>query len=729
MTLLNPRTRRMALLGLALLPFLAADLAAQRERPQDRPGSRNVGRRGGGPTTRTNREQMWFAPTAEDWRKPCLVKWQRTWDDALALQKETGRAILVCINMDGEIASEHYAGVRYRRPETASLYDPYISVIASVYRHTPRDFDEQGRRIPCPRFGTVTCGEHIALEPLMFEKFLDGRRIAPRHIGVGLDGKELYDVFYAWDTDSVFKQIKDGSAGYPPVVPPKGDRPLAERAAGKDAADRSFVEAAYAAGDANLRRSLLESALQQGGAASTDLLRLAVFGNDPELAKLARQALAKADSETAAELMNEALRVPMDQAEKDLLVAALDRVGERSPRARTLAVVHRGLAGGSKTVDTKGWKEALAKGEAAPDNADTPAAAAPLLEQAEGLLKQALRPTATQRDVTAMFTDARNLALKAETTGAKGRRVNSAIAVAAYYLDDLKEAHARAEASVKGVPAEPDSYYTMIALGLFADSRRVAIREALTAKTPWPGEWLADVHAAYAVLAQHPDGDDTQVASHYDFLRELGALAEAGRVVDSGLKRFPVSAVLHDRLRWQALEEKGIAGMETVYDALLAAPDAANGLERFAGYASLIAAEYHRRERREPEALAAYERAVVHYDRAAKADPSTRAVVDREAVLCLAGRARIALEAGDLDRALRETLAAFNRRPEAANVLDGLNFSAVDTAKMLMVRLKELKRDAQAAELDAAFERLRKLDPQLLALPAYEFENAPTSRP
>jgi hypothetical protein len=718
------RVRRSALLGLALLPFLAAEAAAQRERP----GSRNVGRRGGGPTTRTNREQMWFAPTAEDWKKPCLVKWQRTWEDALALQKETGRAILVCINMDGEIASEHYAGVRYRRPETASLYDPYICVIASVYRHTPRDFDEQGRRIPCPRFGTVTCGEHIALEPLMFEKFLDGRRIAPRHIGVGLDGKELYDVFYAWDTDSVFKQIKDGAAGYPPPAPPKGDRPLADRAAGKDATDRAFVEAAYLTGDANVRRSLLETALQQGGQASTDLLRLAVFGNDPELAKLARTALAKSESDAAAELMNEALRVPLDAEEKDRLVAALDRIGEKSPRARTLAVVHRGLARGSTAVDAKSWKEALAKGEAPPENADTPEAARPMLEQAESLLKQALRPTATNRDVAALFTDARTLALKAEAAGAKGRRVNAALAVAAYYLEDLKEAHARAEASVKGVPAEPDSYYTMIALGLFADARRNAIREALNAKKPWPGEWLADVHAAYAVLAQHPDGEDSQVASHYDFLRELGALAEAGRTVDAGLKRFPLSPLLHDRLRWQALEEKGIGGMEQVYVALLSAPDADPGLERFAGYASLIAAEYHRRERRDADALAAYERALAHYDRAAKADPAARTTVDGEAVLCLGGRARIALEAGDLDRALRETLAAFARRPEASNVLDGLNFSAVDTAKMLMVKLREQKRDAQAAELDAAFERLRQIDPQLLALPAYEFENAPTSR-
>ena len=90
----------------------------------------------GGPGLRIGREQMWPAPTAEDWKKPCLITWQRTWEDAQAVSKETGRPILVCINMDGEIASEHYAGVRYRQPEIAALYEPYVTVIASVYRHS-----------------------------------------------------------------------------------------------------------------------------------------------------------------------------------------------------------------------------------------------------------------------------------------------------------------------------------------------------------------------------------------------------------------------------------------------------------------------------------------------------------------------------------------------------------------------------------------------------------------
>ena len=67
-------------------------------------------------------EQMWYAPTAEDWQKPPLIRWQRTWEDAVRLSQQTKKPILVCVNMDGEIASEHYAGVRYRDPEVAKLF-------------------------------------------------------------------------------------------------------------------------------------------------------------------------------------------------------------------------------------------------------------------------------------------------------------------------------------------------------------------------------------------------------------------------------------------------------------------------------------------------------------------------------------------------------------------------------------------------------------------------------
>ena len=163
----------------------------------------------------TTREQMWSAPTAEDWKKPCLLTFQRTWEDALDVARKTGRPILACVNMDGEIASEHYAGVRYRQPEMAALYEPYVCVIASVYRHTPRDHDPSGARVECPRFGTVSCGEHVQAERELYERYFEGVRVSPRHIVLDLEGKKSQDVYYSWDTATVLTGFVKGVEGWP----------------------------------------------------------------------------------------------------------------------------------------------------------------------------------------------------------------------------------------------------------------------------------------------------------------------------------------------------------------------------------------------------------------------------------------------------------------------------------------------------------------------------------
>ena len=210
------------------------------------------------PPPRGSREAMWPAPTAEDWRRPCLITWQRSFEDARAVSEETQKPILVCVNMDGEIASEHYAGIRYRDPDIAKLYEPYVCVIASVYRHNPRDHDEEGRRILCPRFGSVTCGEHIWIEPGLFEQFFEGQRVAPRHIAVELDSKEMYDVYYAFDTDTIFDTLREGieQREIQPKTIVRGDRTLGERVASPDVEDRMAVEAAYLAGDRAARRKV-----------------------------------------------------------------------------------------------------------------------------------------------------------------------------------------------------------------------------------------------------------------------------------------------------------------------------------------------------------------------------------------------------------------------------------------------------------------------------------------
>ena len=681
------------------------------------------------------RESMWPAPTAEDWKKPCLVHWQRTWDDAQAVSKETGKPILICVNMDGEIASEHYAGIRYRDPSIVALYDPYVCVIASVYRHNPRDYDDQGRRILCPRFGTVTCGEHIWIEPTLYDKYFEGRRIAPRHIMVELDQKEVYDVYYAWDTQTIFTALKTGIANRPP--PPdlaRLDRPLEQRVLSKESGDRAAVEEAYLAGTTEERRALLKIVVAHPEATSTDLLRLSIHGLDRELARLARQSLAQSSDPAAIDLLLEALKVPLDAAERDALIGALVRMGEKSPRAKTLAAVFQGLGQRSSALDSESWSKALEKADARAQETALPvletrlgqqeykAAARPedaeaRLEFAETVLEHALRGTNDRRFARLEFEDARRSALEAEKLGAKGWRVDAALALAAARLDDLDTAHARAESAVKNLPADVQGWSAAEVLALFAEGRQAAIQKALREKRDWPPQWLSDANSAWGVLERHPLALDRHYAAHFDFLLQLGAFAQASNLLDAGLARFPSSWLMHERLRGSILREKGAEGLEPAYAQLLATKPEWKELEWFAGFASIVSAEYLRKASRMDEALAAYQRAIAHYERCIAANAETRASSDHYVAIALAGRARVYYEQHQEEPAVTELLASFTRKPEAAGSLDGLNLSPADTSRMLRARLVALKRDDLVARLDAA---LAKIPPELLQLPAYE---------
>jgi len=698
---------------LAVLVLLAASAAGQGP-----PGSR---------------EAMWPAPTAEDWSKPVQIEFQRSWEDAVAVSRETGKPILVCVNMDGEIASEHYAGIRYRDPEIAKLFEPYVCVVASVYRHNPRDYDERGRRILCPRFGSVTCGEHIWIEPILYEKYFDGERVAPRHVAIELDGSEVYDVYYAWDTQSVFDTIEHG-LGDRPAPPPvvRGDRPIVERVASRHVADREAVEGAYREGDEALRRALLEAAIETGEDAPLDLLRLAVRGFDPEMAALARRALAKTDDPDATGLLADALAVPMEEEQREALIGALERIGDEAPRARTLAVVHRGLSSRASAIDPSAWTSAVEDG-APPAGLDEEVVRARLeyqdqtlasrdpgakLELAESFLARAYEHFAEDPDhARLLFMDARRAAREAEALGADGWRLDKALAIAAYYLDETEEAHARAEAAVTGgLPKDAPGWDAMAVLAIFAQARQQAIQEAVAAKEDWPPQWFTDVHATYSVLAEHPFGTVEQVAAHHDFLAWLGAGGQAAAALERGLERFPSAWELHERLRRRLLWDHGVEALEARYEEMLAEEGASADLHDFAGWASLRAAEFRRRRGR-GEADAAYDRAIAHFEEDAALNPETRGQADEAIARALGAKARLAYERGDDARALELILASFERDPWAAATLDGLNISTVDTARMVLARLKHDGEDEAVARLEAA---LAALPPRMLELPEYE---------
>jgi tetratricopeptide (TPR) repeat protein len=152
-------------------------------------------------------------------------------------------------------------------------------------------------------------------------------------------------------------------------------------------------------------------------------------------------------------------------------------------------------------------------------------------------------------------------------------------------------------------------------------------------------------------------------------------------------------------------------------------PDASPQLHWFAGYASLVVAEYHRRVGDGPSAQNAYGRAVEHYDQAIAVNPANRASSDHYVAMALAGRGRLALEAGEHTESLELILGSFARRREASASLDGLGFSAVGTAKMLLVHLKEQGQKDHSLRLQAA---LDSLEPEWLMLPENERGGRPS---
>lgn len=690
---------------------------------------------------------MWYAPTEADWAKPCLITWQRNYEDATRVAEETGKPILVCVNMDGEIASEHYAGIRYRQPEIAKLYEPYVTVIASVYRHNPRDYDEEGNRILCPRFGSVTCGEHIRIEPGLFENFLDDTRVAPRHIMVENGTEEQYDVYYAFDTDSVFNTIKEGIENRPPAEPTveRGDQSLVERIDSRDVIDRTAIEKAYLEGDQVLRRTLLVKAAEATDLTQVDLLRLALFDSDAEMSQLAWKALVRTSSPEAIELIAEVLNFDVEPEERDAMIETLARIGEGSPRAARLANVHRGLSQPAEGIDFQAWEQALAS---APENA-TELEPAPLLhERAEfttvaadeapdngqvqlakaiALYDLAIHPDLKPKLYNSLMQDARASARRAQELGVKGWDVNSLLAATAKALGRHRDGYGAAAMAMEDFPTNPLSWRAKETLALFAEARQRSIFRALVRKTEWPTTWLGDAHAAFNLLAVHPYGSDRDVIAHHDYLKALEAKGYAVRILDRSFERFPDSPLLHDRLRARLLNEKeldSLNGLEATYEAMLRDQDPAtlgedSNLDWYAGYASFVAAEFYRRGGSPQQAEAAYGRAIAHYEDSIAHNPGTVESADHYIALAQAGLARLAMEAQQLELALDRLIFCFERSPMAGNNLDGLGITPVMTATTLKARLLEQESNVAVAKLE---EVLAALPPEVLE--PLDFERA-----
>ncbi len=219
------------------------------------------------------------------------IHWQRSLEDALAQAKAEDRPLLVAVNMDGESACDRIVREEYRDPRFVASTRAFVCVVASPVRHTARDHDDQGRRIPCPRLGEVTCGEHVALEPILYDAYLkDADRVAPRHALVLQDGKKAFDEFLLFDLTDLDALVKEAARreddrrtksklALRPELPPALDvaNPASWRAwaALRSARGRAAVEDALVAhGDERTALLALDALASMGDAGALDALRI-----------------------------------------------------------------------------------------------------------------------------------------------------------------------------------------------------------------------------------------------------------------------------------------------------------------------------------------------------------------------------------------------------------------------------------------------------------------------
>ena len=695
--------------------------------------SRRRGSAPAAPVSTTSGVGQWEVTEADRLRPP-LMPWQRTLDDALALQRATGKPLLICVNMDGEAASESLAFKRYRDPAFVKLVEGFIPLLTSPDRRQPRERDDRGRRLPDARFGHLVNSEHIDIEPLLYERYFAGNRVAPRHVGVGADGEILFDLYLLQDLGVVDAKLREFGV---PTSPPPAPETLgeAELLASPDAANREELERRFVASDERTRVRLAGLALSAvRDVQQPELVRLALA--DPSAA-VRRQGIWN--------IIQNPAHVPLDQlvrafaiVEPDLelrptFLASLARLvaeaagTDRADNAAFYLRVYGTLYEPSANIDVERWRLALAL---APEVATD----APTGEDFEGTvavlegIEAALRKAPQDVELLVQLAAARMRFARIElATGGnpmfffedvigscrdvlalapdEGRALGYH-AWASYMLNDTAAAGEMAARALRYLRRDAGSPLVAELLNIIATVRTRELYAAMAAGEAWDPAAIPDVRAAYELLLAHPAGTEAHWRAYLDLLGGLRAYGAQGELVRRAVARFPLSGDMHNYLRFQVLRDEGALALEAVYEQpFLAAARAKDGpaMDWFHGLAVLVAAEQDVKNGDAPAALAAYRRSVDVFQRAVDAAPDFASSAGHYQCLARAGAARLLGARGDYAEAVDSLVAGVRLAPGSTRMPDGFGRSPADVARELG-RLLE-----QNGEADLAVDLERRL--------------------
>lgn len=246
------------------------------------------------------------------------VDWADGWDAAFENAKETRRPVMVCINSkDGEGANEFAAGHIYRDLRFVVASRRFVMVVVSTVDHASKG--------PCPRFGKVTCQEHLdcwkGLNAAFGAAFaVEGRvgeMISPQHAWFSADGKLLRRKEYALGRQELLKMMKA-------VLAETGEKAAPRERGTLTDADRAELRKLDAP-EKETRAAAVGKLLSTGKPVVHDAL-LALLGGPARAEIVGALAAAEAEGARAAA---EKLLADRDPAVRSAAAVALEDLGER----------------------------------------------------------------------------------------------------------------------------------------------------------------------------------------------------------------------------------------------------------------------------------------------------------------------------------------------------------------------------------------------------------------
>jgi hypothetical protein len=647
------------------------------------------------------------------------IQWQRSLADALAVQQATGLPLLLCVNMDGEVFCDRFATTTYRDPAFVALTEGYVCLVASPDRHNEMDYDGAGRRLECPRFPGCTCSEHQNVEPLLFERWFGGRRNAPRHVGVGPDGKVLFDRYMDASMQTAIDAIAQHKGSGELPAPPGSTVELLQR---RDAAARRALESSYAMAGAKTRLAILAAAAK-GTNEPFDVLRMALRDDDPAVFAGGAEALAATATKDALIDLEDAL-ARADAPLQQVLRAAITRLAATVPAARRLAAHLAAVDEGIAVRTREPFRSAFAAPVAPPpldrDVLDGEVAdAEQACKQAPDDGKLRLRfatanfllaeaHAATGSNLAAMlYADAARAAARAGQKLTDAAKKAAAEAIQAYAMlaagSDGARQHGRAALALAiagGGDCDPTGRPFARGMQALAQSATTAVYEAAKQDAnALCADAVKDAAAAWAILSDHPAATDKEAIQGAQLFAFTGARRVARDLLERALARWPWSRDLHQAFRERVLPDCGAEGLRAAYARYADGAADAGTAQWFAGYAAIVAAEVHVRDRRPDQALAAYGDCIDRFAKSAEANADNKDSAGHFAVLAHVGRALLRHEAGLAEKAVDELRAAAALRPASLAEADGLGRKGRAVAARIEQALRKQGRQELADQL------------------------------